>query len=215
MADIPIIFSKAMILALLTKRKTMTRRLLYSERKAKTGLTPSSAKIIPAYPPQRVGRWPNTTPAHYWTVSGWERVKIGDRLYVKERLCSHGHFGFPLSFGPQIRDGDNARVWSYFADGIVTPEATGGRPSIHCPRSFSRITLVVFATKIERLQSISYDDAVTEGVGIFPNSMSAQKRFRELWCSLHGDESWAANPDVVCLSFAVHQKNIDEMKEAA
>ena len=119
----------------------------------------------------------------------WQRAKPGDRLWVRETW----------------RDG--AMAVMYRADGNGGALATWRSP-IHMRRKDSRITLVVTATKIEPLQKISHDDAVAEGVGIFPHSMSAQKRFKELWESLHGADSWSGNPDVVAMTFEVHRQNI-------
>jgi hypothetical protein len=214
MTDHPIIFSAPMVQALLAGRKTMTRRLAWGKAR-------------------RLAWQPKDQPAAQ-RPSDWQRVKPGDWLWVKERLCSHGHFGFPLSFGPQIRDGDRARVWSYFADG--RPDPTGSRPSIHCPRAFSRLTLIVTAAKIERLQDISNADAIAEGVqlrwlksancaprphyfidagcSIEHSGGSAREAFERLWDKLHGPESWDANPEVVALSFAVHKYNIEATEVA-
>ena len=44
---------------------------------------------------------------------------------------------------------------------------------------------------------------------------SARHSFRHLWEELHGDGTWAANPEVVALSFAVARENIDSTSMAA
>lgn len=235
MTDRPVIFSKPMIRALLAGEKTMTRRLLYSPRRSKNGIIPASATRLDGHPPPRSLLAPNC----YWTLSGWERVKPGDRLYARERLCSHNHFGFPLSFGSQFQTdiGYGQRVWSYFADD-VPEEITGGRPSIHCPRTFSRITLVVDAVKIEPLQNISSADVISEGTPGMTAGRYQCKRcngqgsnitfprrcpscdgagddpwayFRDLWRSLHGSESWDSDPEVVAMSGRVILENIDKV----
>ena len=104
---------------------------------------------------------------------------------------------------------------------------------IELPCAFSRLTLIVTATKIERLQAISAIDAACEGLrigeiivegrtkvvwfGANDNACSEHPidAFECLWVQLHGPESWRQNPEVVCLSFKVHKHNIDAMKEAA
>jgi hypothetical protein len=78
--DIPILYSTAMVQALLEGRKHMTRRLLYSDREVKGGLVPAMANMLEGYPPPRghVGR--------FCSLSGWQNAKPGDRLWVKEGL---------------------------------------------------------------------------------------------------------------------------------
>jgi hypothetical protein len=230
MTDLPVIMSGPMVRRTWDGFKTETRRLLYAERKARGGRVPGSASFIPAHPAP-LG---NPMKGTYWTLSGWHKAKVGDRLWVKERLSSHGHFGFPLSFGPEIREIDGTRIWSYFADGI--PGVTNSRPSIHCPRDFSRLTLVVTATKIERLQDISEADAQAEGARRFddipgthpypasedrwsmemPTSTdtclgSARAAFGNYWSKLHGSASWHENPWVVALTFVVRRCNVDRL----
>jgi hypothetical protein len=228
--DIPIIFSAPMILALLAGRKTQTRRLLYTERKSKDGMVTGATRLI-GHPPQTFGRWPNKTPAHYWALSGWERAKPGDRLWVREGLVL----------------GATSNAWKYCADdtliSMTWPDHRVAQmvawahhqereavPSIHMPRWASRLTLVVTATKIERLQKISEDDARAEGAmfhdghGVGHSGWrhdyrdvhaNARSSFARLWRDLHGKEAWDANPEVVALSFRVYKQNIDAMKEAA
>lgn len=85
------------------------------------------------------------------------------------------------------------------------------------PRVFSRLTLVVTETKIERLQAISEKDATAEGWQAVPSVSdnpevhrdAARDWFSDLWESLHDVESWRDNPEVVALSFRVIRANID------
>ena len=95
------------------------------------------------------------------------------------------------------------------------------RPSIFMPRWASRITLVVEDVRIERLQDISEDDAIAEGVTKMPNVEvselsgpfhveaevgtwpTARDCYRELWRSINGPDSWALNPWVWVVKFAV------------
>jgi hypothetical protein len=227
MTDHPIIFSAPMILALLAGLKTMTRRLLYTERKAKDCLVTGATRLI-GHPPRSFGRWPNSTPAHYWALSGWERVKPGDRLWVREGLTL----------------GATSNAWKYRADdaliSMTWPDHRVAQmvawahhqeresvPSIYMPRWASRLTLVVTATKIEPVRDISEADAIAEGIdrrnhsakwpdgspGVIGNV--ARRNFATLWENLHGAGSWRGDSEVVALSFRVHRQNIDSMKEAA
>jgi hypothetical protein len=90
------------------------------------------------------------------------------------------------------------------------------------PRSASRITLKLKAVRIERLQDISEEDAIAEGIrewwndqGETPGStfylgyatapgvghLTAKAAFRELWESINGHGSWDLNPWVWVLAF--------------
>ena len=224
MADHPIIFSGPMVQALLRGDKTMTRRLAWGEKFIHNPLPMHGRKA----------GWKDSGTDgfndYFQKPSLWQRVKPNDRLWVRERVCSHRGFGFPLGMCPQ-HNGLQGQVWSYFADGIPNP--TNSKPSIHMPRWASRITLIVSTIKIEPLQTISEQDAADEGIieihrslsrhgrlngygllGTLPEEASTTRinAFHALWRSLHGPESWDANPEVVALSFRVIASNIDSKK---
>ena len=217
MTDIPILFSAPMVRALLEGRKTMTRRLAWD-----------IARIGPEFPGK---------------PSRWQRVKPGDRLWVRESLDLRG-------------DRPDLPIWqaSYRADGapldlsvpanLAFAEGKSGQRrgrfinSIHMPRSFSRLTLIVETVKIERLQDISEADAIAEGVLSWRDDWSqkqaaemllrgteasvetgarapAVRLFYLLWTSLHGQESWAETPTIVAISFRVIKSNIDSAEVAS
>ena len=96
------------------------------------------------------------------------------------------------------------------------------RPSIHMPRWASRLTLIVTATKIERLQKIANADAIAEGCGVSLDHPTPERTrepfpveaFKTLWMKLHGADAWDDNPEVVALTFTVHKANIDAVKRA-
>jgi len=82
------------------------------------------------------------------------------------------------------------------------------RPSIHMPRWASRITLEINDIRIERLQDVSARDVIAEGTPDlkekFPiggPELYSTFIFRNLWESIHGSESWQANPWVWVLQF--------------
>lgn len=190
MADYPVIFSAPMIVALLENRKTMTRRLAWRESR-KLG----------------VERAPTI----------WQKVKPGDRLFVRENFS-----------GPYLMSEEKPSEWHagpfwYWADGNPPRgDWTKPRPSIHMPRFASRLTLFVTATKVEPLQDISEADAQAEGAprAIAGNSDAGiitthRTGFVGLWRSLHGDDAWAQNPDVVALTFTVVHANIDAAEARA
>lgn len=156
----PILFSGAMVRAIIEGRKTQTRRPVKSQPPAET------RDIFTFHHPD-----PRT---HFWAFDGgslldWAQPcpygEVGDRLYVRETWQHSNH---PL--GPY--DGDC--LVFYRADYLGDPHGPDGekspegkyrdwRPSIHMPRAASRITLEITGVRAERLQSISHADAIAEG----------------------------------------------------
>ncbi len=144
----------------------------------------------------------------------WQKVKPGDQLWVREAWRSKcneaGHQEcviYCATDADKLRDTMNGSLKF--------------RPSIHMPRWASRLTLEVTAAKMERLQDISEEDAIAEGLEwIAPTygvkgvatSWHGNPRisFAELWKSIYGPGSWDDNPEVVALSFRVIKQNIDD-----
>jgi hypothetical protein len=219
MADRPIIFSAPMIRALLDGRKTQTRRVV----KMKDGLEHYAATgdLVNYYGGRRLGMsFEGTTlvqPIPY---------APGDRLWVRE-----GHaFGWPLAPGENLprNEGPDHAV-TYRADGHTPFGGGKWRSPIHMPRWASRLTLVVTDVRVQRLQEITGEDCIAEGVQCETCAASwsvgrsacnqrgcfeIRQNFRHLWNSLHGPDAWDQNQWVVALTFDVHRCNIDQMTEA-
>lgn len=234
MTDVPIIFSGPMIRSLLEGRKTMTRRLLYTKRKARNGMVPASATYLQDHPPPRGSIGAEGFPTdiavdEYWTLSTWQRVKAGDRLWVRETVaCGACAPSKPSTWSPSFwrrEQGTPANrngIW-YAADGMAPCKPITDRghwvPSIHMPRWCSRLTLQVTGTKVERLQDINLQDVRNEGCEVRMFSLFGAEGperqkigasvFGNLWSEIHGPESWNANPEVVAISFRVIKANID------
>jgi hypothetical protein len=87
------------------------------------------------------------------------------------------------------------------------------KPSIFMPKAACRIFLEITDVKVERLQDISEEDAINEGVELLPNNrykyylseyfdcINAVHSFQTLWKSINGAESWEANPFVWAIEF--------------
>lgn len=154
MAERPILFSGAMVRAILAGTKTQTRRAL---------------KPQPPETTSQVSTWhhPDPRPHFYaWTDNGYGQSEIADGAWCKP--CPYGEPGDRL----WVRE-----TWGYNPDfpglpGLACYRADAGheydgirwRPSIHMPRAASRITLEVTGVRVERLQSITNRDALAEGI---------------------------------------------------
>ncbi len=208
MSDKPILFSGPMVRALLAGTKTQTRRIIKPQ-----------PKLAPHHEPVRIEQrgergwvWMVNTdrPSYQFATGDWtSRIVVGDRLWVREK-----HWGVE-----RLGQGSTPHLIydEEWAGGLPDESAPlrpcgldfGPHPSIHMFRWASRLTLTVTEVRVQRLQDISHDDAVAEGVGIYPKSMSAQKRFREIWETINGAASWDANPWVAAYTFTVERRNID------
>jgi hypothetical protein len=214
MADIPIIMSGPMVRATLREiekpgtGKTETRRLAWGYPDPKKN--PQGARLLAELRAQGLH---DAERRRSLRPSPWQRVKPGDRLWVRETWKPHS-----LYAGMKPRDVPRSKVF-YAADISYAPSNTPWVPSIYLPRWASRLTLIVGATKIERLHDISEADCFAEGVEGWieieatgerkPFGPAALMNFGALWSRLHGPESWHANPEVVALTFRPVLANID------
>lgn len=202
MPDRPIIFSAAMIRALLDGRKTQTRRVLKPQPGViDAGGLPAALVALDGYAvPGRVQ--PQRLP-----------YATGDRLWVRETIIgARGYDALPPSkWGNKpiwyLADGDPDRAkWFHLSDRKRSP--------IHMPRCASRITLTVTDVRVQRVQGISEADAIAEGISaadvrMYPELGTARMRFRDLWDSIHGPGAWERNEWVAALTFDVKRGNID------
>lgn len=211
MADRPILFSGAMIRAILAGRKTQTRRLLNLPKWA----VPGTLEID------------DDGPYACAEVSGClskvpTRINTGDRLWVKENHAIVPRTAYRMSEGVQqtLRPDDHHDAAVYAAEWDRSKPGRW-RPSIHMPRWASRLTLTVTDVRVERLQDIIEEDAIAEGCGQYASSTKLSRPFNpdwkgryregyaELWDEINGAGSWEANPWVVAYTFTVQHSNID------
>lgn len=169
MTDRPIIFSAPMIKALLAGRKTQTRRIIKLPTKGEYvrpdmgGWEPSTIggggyftfgpKGQREPVPEEPCIWNQTTGT---TIC--MRYSVGDRLYVRETWSHTGIGVWSISDTAHARDGGPI----YRA--TDTQHTGPWWPSIHMPRRYSRLTLLVTDVRLQRLQGISEDDCFAEGI---------------------------------------------------
>lgn len=219
MADKPIIFSGPMVCALLDGRKTQTRRVLNPQPKVL-----NNGIWYRPYPVLRPLQWQYL---HGDRIAGFTdaRYAPGDRLYVREhwRIETTAFDCFPP------REIPPGQPILYEADAQWGLNKTTGRfrQAMHMPRWASRLTLTVTDVRVQRLQEISGEDCLAEGVQCATcDAMKASAchgrgcfasidAYRTLWNSLHGPGAWEANPWVAAYSFTVQRGNIDAIKETS
>ncbi|MDS7875041.1 morphogenetic protein [Klebsiella pasteurii] len=129
--------------------------------------------------------------------------KPGDRIWVRETFCPvddtqyGGEKWVDYRATPKF-EASHPAGWDCAPNDA---EALKWHPSIHMPRWASRILLEITDVRVERLRSMSQDDARAEGVIAASGPMEAGLAFRELWDSIYGEESWKANPWVWVIEF--------------
>ena len=229
MTDRPIIFSAAMIKALIAGRKTQTRRIIKIAGRGPDYVGPRGCTDDP-----RCWGWEDSDHGDYVTIErepgqrmGWRdwrgAYRVGDRLWVREAHRCNGWATDLATVFYRASEGDGytamCEQWP-IADHKPLPVSMQWRPSIHMPRWASRLTLIVTDVRVQRLQNISEDDARAEGLtqayegwATDPEGRcygdTAKSSFTQLWDSLHGDEAWSANPWVAAINFTVLKGNID------
>ncbi|MCF2841950.1 morphogenetic protein [Klebsiella pneumoniae] len=220
------IFNAEMVRALLDGRKTQTRRVI-------ANVGHDNCLPLQKRTKTKDGIYTHVMDAHIYGLCPFG--KIGDRIWVRETWSDVNLDGAPavayraddevydLMEDKSLLDEDGAfnyqdpRVRKYqFAawhSDLISGIEGNWRPSIHMPRWASRITLEITGVRVERLNSISQEDAQAEGLELTgwrptysdPDSggevMTPYDNFAELWSSIYGDESWQANPWVWVIEF--------------
>lgn len=220
MKETGILFSGAMVRALLDGSKTQTRRV------AKTEITMGRDSILAPHRGQKHAPV-FLLPEHAAdAVACCPYGQPGDRLWVRETWQGPLLKEFEIDadadwhLPSHIHQYQNPAHCVYAADGGPAPEYTDlddvmrndWRPSIHMFRWASRITLEITSVRVERLQDISEADARAEGAPPSHPSINRVSRefgfkdfprswYAQLWDEINGPDSWAANPWVWVISF--------------
>ena len=202
MNEHPIIFSTEMVRAILSGRKTHTRRVM---------------KPQPTFDGVDWIRFGDDIRQNWCLDCPFG--KIGDRLWVRETwgAVSQTEESAPLEeckieYRADLPSGSTDYPGEWPAD-----EARGSdiapkwRPSIHMPRWASRITLEIVKVRVERVQEISLEDSKAEGMPAYSMAMGVLSdnppdprwKFIGLWNSINAKRGfgWDSNPWVWVIEF--------------
>ena len=212
----PILFSTAMIQALLSGSKTQTRR---SQGLEKINASPElfrfdgidSDSSLYYFEKIDVNKEPLEK---YDGVKS--RISIGDVLWVRETFQQEVE-SIKNDFGTGYM---STGKYVYRADGIdleLDSVAFGKwKPSIFMPKEACRLFLKVKSVRVERLCDISESDAIAEGIEVLgydegtvyrdyihdhSETNDPQLSFETLWYKINGRESWNDNPWVWVIEF--------------
>ena len=194
----PIIFSTPRVRAILDGKKTQTRRVV------------------------KINGCPITSPKEsleltkegliyhsFCSMSGYYKplCQPGDILWVRETF-----FCEPCTEDCAGRNDENECPFNRVGNkcyGYKTQYAGGRcdgvkwRPSIHMSREAARIFLRVTNVRVERVQAITYDDCLREGLWDNGTDVDTLAAFQELWQNLNAKRGygWEINPWVWVIEF--------------
>lgn len=226
MKEKPILFSTEMIKSLLNGTKTQTRRIckpqpIYDHESGRLFIGNVMFDIH--------DKW--DIPMCLKDNARWE---AGDVLWVRETFYAYGHW-------TRIRTTliNSVKTEHHFHDLTLSsnkiymyedhpPETVlkrwglgyHKRPSIFMPKEACRIRLEITDIRVERLQEISEEDAIAEGVGYgfqmnvgWPDyehivngvctltQDTARMSYASLWDKINGKGSWKLNPWIWAITF--------------
>lgn len=212
MKERPILFSTAMVQAILAGRKTQTRRVVNPE---------PEGNVHSPWCHHQTNIWQWKTGKANVNYKEDKRAcpygKPGDILWVRETWAKQPEYPheIPLFKSTLSSDGDELRK-------ALKVE---WRPSIHMRKEYAQIWLELTDVRVQRLQDVSEEDAIAEGIDrrksdLFPETIAylnyrstnsftkwltnAGLSFETLWDSINAkSKPWASNPWVWALTFKV------------
>lgn len=206
MNEKPIVFSPTMVKAILDGGKTQTRRFI---------------KKQPPY-------WIRSM---NWIETGDADIKcpyeIGDILWVKEdhAFCDREILGYDVDEPCHVVYKSDQKVVYHDVNGhryldanLISDSIRKWRHAMYMPKWASRIRLKINNLRAERVQDISPEDCISEGIYetndgayTFPESgfraLSPVDSFKWLWNGVHlkADRKWDDNPWVWVVEFEVEK----------
>ena len=214
----PILFSTKMVQAIMAGNKTMTRRVIKQSGgwDANWNVCPVKEEFIDG-----IQRYEMRCGSQYslpWFKCKWQ---VGDVLWVKETFKACTVNWQPMYKADYDENSTDYKEW----------KERGGKwkPSLFMPRKLARIFLEITDIKVERVQDISEQDAITEGIKFIEGehiaggerytgnyyenylptgyiSLLPKDSFKSLWISINGKESWDSNPWVFAITFKQTQQ---------
>ena len=219
----PILFSGAMVRAILDGKKTQTRRVVKFRNGRHIVAAPEHDGVFEWWPVDHGGIV--VKQSREVMLRECPYGVVGDRLWVREswaiknwtdKECTDMGFANAPQHPTEVYLGTPTRAvhranWQPEFDGHIPECVQKWKPSIHMPRWASRLTLELTGVRVEQVQDISESDAKAEGVEALgsavvvrgPNPFYYRDEYSSLWNSLNAKRGygWDENPWVWVLEF--------------
>ena len=191
MKFIPILFSTPMVEAILDDRKIMTRRVI----KSRTGM----------FQVAKANYEPNASFFYHDT----EVFELDENeSQGKHIFCPYGNIGDVLWVRETFRIHDDEFVYKAGVLSWKNLINLPWKPSLFMPKAACRIFLQVTDVRVKRLNDITEEDAIKEGMELFQfkashgfPTMTFKGLFQNIWGVINGPSSWEENPWVWVISF--------------
>ena len=200
----PILFSTEMVNAILNGSKSQTRRIVKSKSPIVSFEGILEDKSF--WKPEFIGNYLFDLKEGGLSVK--PKYKVGDILWVRETW----------SFNPFFEIIENNEEFLYKATDKPF-DCHKWKPSLFMPFDACRIFLKVINVSVERLNDISEQDAINEGIKIIHNAetnlpvyknylikenlgtLNPVRSYSTLWEKINGNNSWNENPFVWVIEF--------------
>lgn len=219
---LPILFNTEMVQAILDGRKTVTRRLV---KKSQCIL---ADRKEPHELDRKYAPYDGMTEAELIACTYRPQYEVGDIMYVRETWsflpcieCMDE--GPACNVNPVVYDDGDCESEGCFVykASHPRPERVRWTPSIHMPKAAARIWIKVKEVRLERLQDMTGQDILSEGVNchVHPKADyfdgNQNMMFAELWDSTIKRTDmerygWDANPWVWVIEFERCKKPVEE-----
>jgi len=203
-----ILFKPEMIKAIVEGRKTVTRRVIKPQ--------PIICKGVMRWEKNKGNRFVSINmDDHADLAAQLAPYRIGETVYIKEKIWGIGEYGIYYSDSKPVMflESANRLKWRWQRQ-CLSP--------IHLPYEAARYFIKIKDVRAERLQEITEEDALKEGITIMagthqafaknpatnklelvgqPEPYTARYHYEALWDSLNKDYPWESNPFVFRYEF--------------
>lgn len=193
----PMLFSTPMVQAIIKDKKLQTRRIVKYPLKCKTHHI-------------SIGKSENPPPISFCPI------EVGNIIWGRETFAVKGQRTFYKANNDSFENAGLKGLYDFV-----------WKPSLFMPKDVCRIFLEVTNIQVQRLQDISEEDAINEGLetsivksSIFQTYLGYKNyyvqdaedelyykspidSYKSLWMSINGSQSWQENPFVWAYSFKV------------